>query len=504
MSRSPLSRAKIRSMAARRCGFTPRSSSQLTHLNEEIDNALTRMAGDCPDAFLHNDVEVDVLKTFTLSTYDAAIKLPAGLPAIINERILEITDADGTTLSHATWTPTTDGTWDGRMWLRVVVDGHPYLLQTREWFTAAVQQTSTYYVSLVDPIPFEADDPITDVTVFQRYAYFPSDTTKVKANGQDSGDYYPNIEILDSYTARNRLYSVRDDVPTGHIQYMWKDHRHNIRTPVEGPNVTASSTTWAANNFPKGTFEFCYTYVWGRRSDLAMGESPRGINDPLWESAPSPAGTYTMSDQTTAGIDLQAVNIDALFGFSHPTLVGTAWEGRSGYRIRFYVRVKALVSGSGHATMRHIDTSDQFVLLAEIEPTALVSGNYTVYTWDGQDIPDYERMLKASPGYFGYAMYPYPSDNKTLDFAVRRTPESLEDDAMVVHMQPEGKEALVALIASAIHRADGSKGDAQVEEQRYNELAELIKARYSNPGGFGLPRGMGDYYTSPPEVIATS
>jgi len=504
MSRSPLSRAKIRSMAARRCGFTPRSTSQLTYLNEEVDNALMRLASDCPDAFLHNSVQVDVLLGQDLGAISKGIKTPTGLPSIINTRILEIVDSDGTTLSGS-WLPKVDGTWDGRMWLRVKTSesSQPYIIQSREWFTGG-QLNDMYYVSTVDPLPFDASTTITDVTIFQRYVYFPSDTSKVKAQGQDSGDYYANISIIEPHTARNRMYNIRDDVSTGHIQYMWRDHKHVIQTPTEEPDTVAGPSSWDNAKFPKGEYEFCFTYVWGRRSDFAHGEAPRGFYDPLWESAPSPKGTFTMTDQTSTSLKIQCTNIDAQVGFSHPDLTGTYWEGRAGYRIRIYVRVKSLVAGTGDARFRRIETSDKFLLLTEIEPTNLIGGVYASYDWDGTQIPDFERWLKASPGYYGYSMYPFASEDKVLDFAVRRTPDALEDDAMVVHMQPEGKEALVALIASAIHRSDGDKGAAEVEEARYRNLAELIKQRYSNPGGYGLPRGMGDYYVVQPEVIATS
>lgn len=511
MAQSPMSRARIRHHAARRCGFRAISSRQLTDLNEEIDNALAMMSADCIEAFAFSPTEIDVMQLYRLDTYSAGVKAVAGLPTIIQNRMLEITDADGTPLSHATWTPATDGTWDGRMWLRITTGGTTYILQSREWFSDTPQGQSPpvtyYYVSLVEPLPFSTTDAITNVQIFQRHLWFPGDTTYVKAMGADSGSFFNAITEIDPATARYRMAALRDEISAGDIHNIWRDTRFNMPEPLKAPAVTLhGSSTWDNTKFPKGEFEFCFTYVWGRVGDLASGNSPRGIFQPLWESAPSPLGYYKMTDATTAALVIQTTNIDAQLGFSHPTLSGTIWEGKSGIRIRIYVRVKSLVANSGGVRFRTIETSDKFLLLQEIEPTALVSTDYAAYLWDGTAIPDYETLLKPVPGYFGYGMYPQALSDRALDFTIRRMPHQLQDDSMTVHMHPDGREALIQLVMSSIMQSDGRAGDAQIAKNEYFRLVDGLRARYGNSGAFGLPRGMGDDYvltTEPITVFAT-
>ena len=508
MAQSPMSRARIRHHAARRCGFRALSQRQLTDLNEEIDNALAMMSADCIEAFAFAPAEVDVMQLYRLDNYTAGVKAVSGLPAIIQNRMLEITDADGTTLSNATLTgilAAQNGTWDGRMWLRITTGGSTYLLQSREWFTAG--QPSAYYVSLVEPLPFSTTDAITAVEIFQRHIWFPGDTTYVKAMGADSGSFFNAITEIDPGTARYRMASLRDEISAGDVHNIWRDTRYNMPEPVEPPTISLhGSSTWNNARFSKGEFEFCFTYVWGRVSNLASGNSPRGIFQPLWESAPSPLSTYTMTDQTTAALVIKTTNVDAQLGFSHPDLNGTFWEGKSGLRIRIYVRVKSLVANTGDVRFRTVETSDKFLLLQEIEPTAIVSSEYASYMWDGTAIPDYETLLKPVPGYFGYGMFPQPLTDRALDFTIRRMPHQLQDDSMSVHMHPDGREALIQLVVSAIKQSDGDMGGAQIAKNEYLRLVDGLRARYGNPGAFGLPRGMGDDYaltTEPITVFAT-
>ena len=503
MAQSPMSRVRIRHHAARRCAFRALSQRQLDDLNEEIDNALAMMSADCVEAFAFDPVEIDVMQLYRLDNYAAGVKAVSSLPAIIQNRMLEITDADGTTLSHATWAPAVDGTWDGRMWLRITTGGETYILQSREWFTAAVNQVLGYYVSLVEPLPFATTAVITKVEIFQRHLWFPGDTTYVKSMGADSGSFFNAITEIDPATARHRMSVVRDEIAAGDVHNIWRDTRFNLPAPLRAPKVTLNdNTNWVNNRFPKGTFEFCFTYVWGRVGNLASGNSARGIFKPLWESAPSPTfGAHIMTADNSA-LNIQTTNIDAQLGFSHPDLNATPWEGKSGIRIRIYVRVKSLLD-SGDLRYRTIETSDRFLLLKEIEPTAVVSTNYAVYTWDGSAIPDYETLLKPVPGYFGYAMYPQPLTDRVLDFTIRRMPHQLQDDSMVVHMHPDGREALIQLIVSAIKQADGDAGGSQLSKQEYLRLVDGLRARYGNPGAFGLPRGMGDDYALTTEPVTT-
>lgn len=507
MAQSPMARARIRHHAARRCGFRALSNRQLTDLNEEIDNALAMMSADCIEAFAFNPVEVDVMQMYKLSTYSAGVQEVSGLPAILQNRMLEICDADGSPLSHATWTPAVDGTWDGRMWLRITVSGTVYLLQSREWFIASPGQEQRYYVTLVEPLPFSSANVITEVEIFQRHLWFPGDTTYVKAMGADSGSFFNAITEVDPATARYRMASLRDEISAGDVHNIWRDTQYSLEEPLESPVIAEDgNATWDNTQFPKGEFEFCFTYVWGRVGNLASGKSSRGIFQPLWESAPSPLASFTMTDQTTAALVIETTNVDAQLGFSHPTLNGTYWEGRSGLRVRIYVRVKSLVASSGDARFHRIETSDKFLLLTEIEPTAKVGSVYAAYSWDGTAIPDYETLLKPVPGYFGYGMFPLPLTDRALDFTIRRMPHQLQDDSMVVHMHPDGREALLQLIISAICQSDGRLGDGQLAKAEYLRLVDGLRARYGNPGAFGLPRGMGDDYaltTEPITVFAT-
>lgn len=507
MSHTPMSRGRIRHHAAKRCGFRALSTTQFNDLNEEIDNALARMAGDCVEAFALTPVQVDAVQTYQLSNYSAGLVVDPSAPAVLEQRILEITDADGTSLSHATWAPATDGTWDGRMWLRIVdSNGDIHVVQSREWWIGGQEPNQKYYVSLVDPAPFTtpAGTTITDVWIFQRHMWFPGDTTFVNVAGQDAGNYFNTITELSPATARHRIMTLRQQVQTGDVQNIWRDVKFDMPTPTEAPEITVhESTAWDTTAFPKCEIELCYTYVWGRLTSKAGGEGPRGIVEPLWESAPSPTASYTMTAQTGTALVFHAVNIDAQLNFSHPDLNGTIYEGRSGLRIRFYVRVKSLVSGTGDARYKRIETSDRFLLISEIEPTTQVAGEYASFLWDGTEVPDYETLLKPIPGYFGYAMYPNPLTTRVLDFVIRRMPHQLQDDSMVVHMHTDGREALLQLVIAAIRETMGDLGGSEVALNRYKDLVMQLRARYGNSDAFGVPRGQGDDYVFATERLFT-
>lgn len=503
MAFNPMTLKKIRETVAYRAGKELRSQKQIDLMNAEINNALAFISGDCADAFSLQPVKIDLVAVHDLKAQEVTIDTVSGLPSILNDRIIKIENTDGTDLND--WVPAVDGTWDGRMWLRVMIGDDTYLLQTREWFTFDNQGTIEYYVSLVDPLPFSIPaNGFDDLQVFQPYMWFPSDTHYIKHHGSDDRGYLSSIKVLNPVTAKTRVPSYRHELATGSIVQLWRSIKHIIKAPLEAPVVTDSeSSTWSTTAYPKVEAEICYTYVWGRKTSKAHGEAPSSWVDPLWESGPSPVASFTMTAQTTAAQVLQATNIDAQLGFSHTTLNGLPWEGKSGMRIRFYVRIKNLVSSSGDARYERIETSDRFMLLAEIEPTDKIGTKWAAFEWDGTTIPDYERVLAYSPGYYGFSMYPLPDSDQALDFDIRQIPEQLTDDNMVVQLQLEGREAFIQFVLYSQHQADGKIGESAASLNLYDRFAEQLRARYGNSGGTIMPRGQGIAYIGSVDPTAT-
>jgi len=177
-----------------------------------------------------------------------------------------------------------------------------------------------------------------------------------------------------------------------------------------------------------------------------------------------------------AVIQLSATNIDAMMDFG---TVGALRFGRSGLRIRVYVARDAVDTTTSYGTgFERVETNGKFYLLDEFEPT---DANYE---WDGSVIPDYQRQLKHSTGYYAYQVFPHQDERYELDLRVQRLPKKLQDDQDTPPIQRDAVPSYIELCLYYMCLMDGvDQTGANIHLSRYNELARHFRKRYANPGG---------------------
>ena len=320
---------------------------------------------------------------------------------------------------------------------------------------------------------------------------------------------------------RADMRDFRGDV-TGRPVRMYRGRHFQMPAPTNAPMLDYSqSVSWSdalGEGLKRGSFKICYTYVWGRRdkewqqspnvapighepitcmqklwwahdAGLASLASPyqtglTGINDPLWESGPSPVGQVVADDPSAnSALIIRATNIDEMMGFSNPW---TLRFSRTGIRLRFYISYTAYDQASRGATY-NAETNDRFYLLCEVEPTYDQLGGHPgtacrfVYT--GEQIFDIERPLRHSTGYYAWKTYPAHDQRYEMDFRVTRLPKSLDDDQDTPPIQRGATSALVELAAYYVALLDGAdQGGAQLHLDRYDALIKTVRNRYANPG----------------------
>lgn len=170
---------------------------------------------------------------------------------------------------------------------------------------------------------------------------------------------------------------------------------------------------------------------------------------------------------------------------------GTLRFSRSGLRLRIYVARDSVVAGRAYTTgFNRVETNGKFYLLAEVEPTT------GTFTWDGSAIPDYNRQLMHSTGYYSYSTYPHQDARYELDFRVQRLPKALKNDQDTVPIQRDAVMAYLELSLYYMCLVDGvDQTGAQVHLGRYNELARHFRKRYANPGGVVEPTPLTGFST---------
>jgi len=247
--------------------------------------------------------------------------------------------------------------------------------------------------------------------------------------------------------------------------------------------------------------------------------SSNRFREPLWESAPSPISslvTVRLDPEggvgTNEAVTLQVPNIAFMLGMlgsglyeddSHLTRsFRRPFADHCGVRIRIYRRrhtqdwtnyeilraaapphlegatyTSLEVDGALQAPSGHIEISDAYYLLAEMQVT---DSNRGIYIDDGQVHPDYNRRLRDVHGYQSMGLYPIP--DKTYNFKVRclRRPPKLIDDQDVPLVHAEACNALIDLAASYWYEAEGVPEMARQMRERYDRGIFDLKKRYGN------------------------
>ena len=441
-------------------------------IKQAMNTALDRIAGDVPEAVVPDNEHVVLLKDVVGD--DASIQ--AKLAVTADSKVLQfVTPSGAPILSTYAWVPDITGTFDGTMHFEVVdTNGQLHRRQSREFFvtTDLLGNITGYFVSI--DRPWTVGGTAMSFRMHQPEFFVTDDIMRVLEPGRIFDETRQQVWAIDTGGAsRQDMVDFRGE-DTGYPFRMWRGRHFQLPAPTQAPVLELVNGPWAGPEW-EGAFRICYTYVWGRR-DPEWTTAPGGIRDPVWESAPSPAASVSQQNSPGTAIDITGANIDAMMDFGQ---TGTLRYGKSGMRIRIYVARDALLTSSSYgAGFDRVESNGKFYLLAEIEPTT------GTYTWTGAAIPDYQRELKHSTGYYAYQVFPHQDQRYEMDLRVQRLPKALVADQDTVPIQRDAVMSYIELCLYYISLLDGvDQTGANIHLQRYSELARHFRKRYANPGG---------------------
>ena len=446
-----------------------------------LNSALERLAGDVPEALVPDEEHV-VLRAETSS---ADHNLAINASGTGDSRVLRITDtagqdlgvsaADDTAEAWLANTLKTDGTWDGIMHLEVKdPSGGWHRRQSREWWVDG----NIVYVSLDRPWRNTTDQLMT-FRVYQPEFFVRDDVMQVLEPARIWDSTRQQVWAIDTAGAYRQDMVDFQGETKGRPFRFYRSRHFQLQAPRRA--ALARFTNKWNGPWQQGKFSFVYTYVWGKRDD-EWQQSPMGVNDPVWESAPSPISNEVDHDTTSTtgkAINIQMTNIDQMTNFG---VTGTTRKSKSGFRLRIYVaRTDIKEFGGSPSAYNNVEKAGVYYLLTEIDPED-VSPDAS-YTWDGSVIPDYYRPLKHSTGYFAYRPYPQQDARYELDFRVLRLPKKFVDDQDTAPIQRDAVSTLLEIGLYYLCLLDGvDQAGATIHLNRYNELAQRYRLRYANPG----------------------
>lgn len=361
-------------------------------VREALNLALDRLAGDVPEALIPDEEHI-VLRPQVLGTdTDVAARIMISP----DQRLLQFVDTAGTALgasSLTTWRPNLDGTWDGLKHIEFKDEtGQWHRRQCLEFF----KDDNNYYVTIDRPYHSTAAQNTAsarlEFRLHQPEFFLRDDVMEVLEPARIWDSSRQQVWAIDTAGAYRQDMIDFQGNNKGRPYRMSRGRHFKIPAPTEAPDVkpllTPAQLTIAAGDpttaqyskmlwghggpslaYRTGKWGVCYTYVMGRR-ELEWQQSPAisanpttyaaqdssyeltwahqqysasidtgvnitsGVNDPVWESAPSPVTEIeqTLFDGATGippALVFAASDIGMMQGFG----AGTR-KGRSGYSIR--------------------------------------------------------------------------------------------------------------------------------------------------------------------------
>ena len=263
-------------------------------------------------------------------------------------------------------------------------------------------------------------------------------------------------------------------------------------TPV--PALAGAAGEWVGPE-PTGTFEYRFTYIWGKQEIWFHNPGPIGNQSlspqlaryqPYLESPPSPKSVQinnSVSPSSNAQrIDIVLPDIDFVLGF-HDPLSGTLRDTHSGIKKRIYRRrvVEGLPT-PGPNTASNIETPNDFFLLGEVD------GHITSYTDRGVDTPDYGVPLQPTHGYQTVRLWPTPDKNYTVEVRCIRRPKALTDAQDYPLIHEDAIDCLITRAIAYLYESQGNASMAQYSLTAYQENLFALGKRYGDLRSKSRPR----------------
>lgn len=313
----------------------------------------------------------------------------------------------------------------------------------------------------------------------------PADVVELRSARLFDDQHYP-LEVMTQHDMERYEYLDYKGEQSGRPSRIFRGRHKQIDAPTQAPTVTTLDNNdlsgWKGPQ-PLGKFDFCYTYVWGKReSEL---DAPSGNSEPRWESAPSPISSAieVTSDSETIRVGLPNVDQEMNFFKEHDgsNVVVPIRSGRSGLKKRIYLRRYTATPSSGTMgtanTVHKIETPEIFYLLAEVD------GGVTTYSIDGTVIPDYYRRLKETHGYQAIRFWPVPDGSYEVDCRVLRRPQPLVHDHDAPRIHEEAIDTLIQRALIFFYEMNGQYDVSQLADARYRDALVTLTKRYGQIKG---------------------
>jgi hypothetical protein len=444
---------------------SPTDTTANARLNEAILRGFDMLASACPSAIIP--------RLETISIPSATAYSSTTLSTTSDNWVLQF---DGP------FTPAVDKTWDKLMWLEVTLPvttgpGRTNRYQCREfWYNNLVGK---YFVSLDRPWK---DGTLSALawTLVPLYVWLPNDITTIQSvmrYGATGGAL--ELKTITQAVTQNKVRNVFQST-SGFPSEIRRDAAQQMIAPLYAPPVEVDGdTTWG--NEPYGRFQYAFTYCSGYRSLNLTSQG--GTPTPWQESAPSPVSAEVTISDGTHNVKVTLPDIAWEQGFGDG---GTLRFSHSGIYKRLY-RKRLTVGGGSNP---NIESPEVFQFIADIDD------RQTFFIDDGSIVPDRSVRMPERQGYFGWSLYPTPTDYTEMDFRYTIRPRRLENDADVPEFDPMYSAALCLMAASwqAYRDADAPLGKHLQAEAMTN--IQRLQSTQSSPTGRISRKGMGGYDTA--------
>lgn len=525
---------EMRSAIFAQADWGPKQSTEAkTRANEFINRAYNLLALEAPFLFFEDELHIATQKDSVPSLSTDVVNVENSDPWVLSAAL-----APGTT-DALVWPE--DRSWDGR-WIELKDTAGTYHRHQIRTVWKEGTDPGEYRMTLHTPYNgiMNADVAITGMTyrVYTPHYALPADVISVNSMRlYQENEGWP-LDVMGQMEAEEkRIADANRNVSAGRPRVAYRRKHWSMPSPTEDPDQLALENTQQTTTFnwhgpePGGTFQYVYTYCWGRRDDQHWRHNPgldksqigttlswcnplstalslyssdstlynelanlgdRARYSPLWESAPSPASDVITAATNGQGIYLKFPDLEKMQGFGYS---GQAQRyRRSGWRIRIYRKRLTSTTGTGFTGFDAQDVEDAGAYYLMME----VPGWCSEIIDNGAITPDYGTRLKTVHGYQNIALYPRPDARYELDVRCVRRPASLVNDQDAPRVHPEAVELVLQRALTFLYEAQGNKGmsgiafaryerDLQTLSKRYGDLRTAARANYrkvarANPG----------------------
>jgi hypothetical protein len=450
-------KGEIRNLILEQVDWNPNQSTDFkSKVDRLINRAYQAMSLEAPFLFFEEEARIvtapDVSNSLTTSA--ATLTVESTDAYVLKRTYVTATGPD------VAWK--FDGTWDSRRIEITDSTGKVHRRRIREiWTEVAGGPNTTDRISIDTPWPnlTDADMPY---RIFTEAYELPADVVELRSARLWDSTHYALRVATQGMMERGERIDFQGS-HGGRPTTIYRGRHVQIDAPTFTPLQIppAVKTSWAGPD-PAGTFEYCFTYAWGKRD--AVLQFANGLYEPRWESAPSPTSAVLSAEADAITISLP--NIDAVTDFNV-----SVRAGHSGLYKRIYVRRTAVAGTVGDLG---VESSGVFHLLAE------VAGNIESYDHDGSAVPDYYKRLKVVHGYQSVRFWPHPDNTYELDLRVLRRPQPLIADTDAPKIHEEAVGALVQSTLVLFYEMNGQLDVSQLASARYAVTLQTLTKRYGN------------------------